>query len=251
MAKGDFGFAAGTKLDSRLQRSLPAQSISNFMIEVQRQLRAGLITETMADDAIRKLRAQMIVHRLENGDASDTAAWIEMSPQQRQQQWDSTKGLSNSRETPEAIEARQQLALDRVALNTATDLTNAGVVSVEGYNALVKAKAPSAYVAARKRIGLGQEQGIDGELRPLSEAEELKLARALAALDRGEDIADERPPPEPAPAPPSYPKSRSQFSDFNMDAYVKRRDQEEAEHRRREAYEGDAEADADEQPREF
>ena len=248
----DFGFLQGSKLDPRLQRSLPGQSISNFMAEVQRQLRAGQITPEMADDATRKLRAEMILHRLENFDSADTARWIEMPAAHKQAELDATQGLSNTRESPEAVERRQQLALDRVVLNAATQPTDEGVVSPEGFNSFIKSKAPDVYRRVRQKIGMGEEVGIDGEQRALRGPEEhLKLARSLAALDRGEEIADERPPPEPAPAPPSYPKSRSQFSDFNMDAYVKRRDQEEAEHRRREAYEGDAEADADEQPRGF
>jgi hypothetical protein len=238
MAKGDFGFAARTNLDPRLQRDLPAMSISEFMLETQRQLRAGWISPEQADDAVRKLRAEMITHRLENGNAADTAQWIEMSPQQRQAELDATQGLSNTRETPEAIERRQQLALDRVAANAATVLTDRGVVSPKGFNEFWRTKAPEPYRALRKRIGLGKEHGIDGEMRSLTEAEELKLARALAALDRGEDVPAEAPPPEPArPGPRSYARSRSEFSDFNMREYCRRRDKEEAEAKRREAYE--------------
>jgi hypothetical protein len=246
----DFGFLQGSKLDPRLQRSLPGQSISNFMAEVQRQLRAGQITPEMADDATRKLRAEMILHRLENFDSADTARWIEMPAAHKQAELDATQGLSNTRESPEAVERRQQLALDRVVLNAATQLTDEGVVSPEGFNSFIKSKAPDVYKRVRQKIGMGEEVGIDGEQRALRADEHLKLARSLASLDRGEEIADERPPPKPAPAPPSYPKSRSEFSDFNMDAYVKRRNEEEREAKRAAAYEDGPDEEADEGPQE-
>jgi hypothetical protein len=246
----DFEFSTGRALDPRLQRSLPAQAIANFMRDIPRQLHAGMISEAQADDAMRRLRSEMLSHRLATG---DTAEWLELTPAQRQAELDATQGLSNTRESPEAVERRQQLALDRVVLNAATQPTDEGVVSPEGFNSFIKSKAPDVYRRVRQKIGMGEEVGIDGEQRALRGPEEhLKLARSLAALDRGEEIADERPPPEPAPAPPSYPRSRNPASDYDMEAYCKIQDRREAEARKRESYnDGPDEEAAEEQPREL
>jgi hypothetical protein len=248
----DFEFtAAGRSLDPRLQQSLPAVAINNFARDLQRQVRAGYITPEMADDAHRKLAAEWITHHLSTD--GGTEWWNGLKPQQRQAWLTYTQGVSNERSTSEALESRQQLALDRVVLNVATELTDQGIVSPEGFNSFVKSKAPDVYKRVRQKIGMGQEVGIDGEQRALREEEHLKLARAFAKLDRGEDVPAEPPPPEPArPGPPSYPKSRSEFSDFRMDEYVKRRDAEEREARKRESYEDSPdEAVEDPGPREI
>jgi hypothetical protein len=241
----DFGMEPGAKIDPRLRHSLPARAINNYVRDIWPQFRSGWISEQTADDAHRALTADWITHQLEH----DPTGWINLTPQQRQHWYDYTRGINNGNESDEAIERRVQVAKTRVAGNTAYALTDGGMVPPERYNAFWESKAPEPYRRVRQRIGLGQEVegSLDGKMRPLSEREHLKLARALAALDRGEDVPAEPPPPEPAkPAPRSYARSRSEFSDFDMARYVRDRNKEEAEARKREAYDdtpGDEEAD--------
>jgi hypothetical protein len=236
----EYSLPPGNGLDPRLQRSLPVASINGQVADLQRQLRAGQITAEMYDDCHRKLYGEWLIHQFEHADDAWREGWYALPRAQQEEYLSYTKGLNNGNASDESVAKRQTLALDRGVLNSAYRMTDERIIGTDSYIALCESKAPEVCRRARIKIGLGEEVegSLDGQLKPLTtEEQRLKVARAYAALDRGEELADERPPPKPAPAPRTYARGRSEFSDFDMDKYVQRRDREEEQARKARDYE--------------
>src|SRR5262245_45114099 len=202
--RDNFRFEPHEIPDPRVRRDLPRQLIENYVREARAQFARGQITRQTCDDAERLLWGHALHHDLE----TDASRWIEAPPEVRQQAWDYQRGLKlRPNETPEAIAARQQLALDRVTLNAGYRLADNDARNEPAFNSLAEEKAPEVYRAVRNRIGLGETVGIDGQLRPLANAEEhLATARALAKVERGEEVEAVAPRAEPAPRPQNFPR---------------------------------------------